>query len=165
MAKFSKVFICILLCCTLLCSCSSIPDDLDPIVVSNMDMTITLPGYFENMIQGETAEVDGFFAYGYSEIMITGLRDTYELFETVPTLEEYANSLIENSDVSAEVEIIDGLTTFTYRQLSNSESYTYFAVVFAGSESFWMITASCTTMNFDTAKDKLLEIIKTTEVA
>ena len=103
----------------------------------------------------------------YSEIMITGLRDDYSVFEEIPTLEEYANQLIaKNSDkITSEVEIIDGLTTFTYRQLESSDSYTCITAVFAGTESFWMVTACCKTVNFKSAKDKLVEILKTTVIA
>ena len=163
MGKFPKILLCLLLCCSLLCSCSM---ELDPIVVSEMDLTMTLPGYFEDLVTDETAaQIEGFFMYGYSEIIITGLRDKYEIFDVVPTLEEYANGLIENSEVSSQVEIVDGMTTFTYRQLDNSESYTYITAVFAGTDAFWMVTAGCKTVNFDSARDKLVEIMKTTVVA
>ena len=164
MGKFPKALVCLLLCCSLLCGCSM---ELDPIVVNEMDLTITLPGYFEDMTENATTDVEGFFAYQYSEIMITGLRDDYSVFEEIPTLEEYANQLIaKNSEmISSEVEIIDGLTTFTYRQLENSDSYTCITAVFAGTEAFWMVTACCKTVNFKSAKDKLVEILKTTVVA
>ena len=165
MGKFPKILISLLLCCALLCSCSM---ELDPIVVTEMDLTITLPGYFEDLVTDETAsQIEGFFMYGYSEIVITGVRDDYSVFEEIPTLEEYASQLIANNSeqISSEVEIIDGLTTFTYRQLENSDSYTCITVVFEGTEAFWMVTACCKTINFKSAKDKLLEIIKTTVVA
>ena len=164
MGKFPKALVCLLLCCSLLCGCTM---ELDPIVVNEMDLTMTLPGYFEDMTENATVDVEGFFAYQYSEIMITGLRDDYSVFEEIPTLEEYATQLIANSSemISSEVEIIDGLTTFTYRQLENSDSYTCIAAVFAGTESFWMVTACCKTVNFKSAKDKLVEILKTTVVA
>ena len=164
MGKFPKALVCLLLCCSLLCGCTM---ELDPIVVNEMDLTMTLPGYFEDMSENATVDVEGFFAYQYSEIMITGLRDDYSVFEEIPTLEEYAMQLIANSSemISSEVEIIDGLTTFTYRQLENSDSYTCITAVFAGTEAFWMVTACCKTVNFKSAKDKLVEILKTTVVA
>jgi hypothetical protein len=164
MGKFPKALVCLLLCCSLLCGCTM---ELDPIVVNEMDLTMTLPGYFEDMSENATVDVEGFFAYQYSEIMITGLRDDYSVFEEIPTLEEYATQLIANSSemISSEVEIIDGLTTFTYRQLENSDSYTCITAVFAGTEAFWMVTACCKTVNFKSAKDKLVEILKTTVVA
>ena len=164
MGKFPKALVCLLLCCSLLCGCTM---ELDPIVVNEMDLTMTLPGYFEDMSENATVDVEGFFAYQYSEIMITGLRDDYSVFEEIPTLEEYATQLIANSSemISSEVEIVDGLTTFTYRQLENSDSYTCITAVFAGTEAFWMVTACCKTVNFKSAKDKLVEILKTTVVA
>ena len=164
MGKFPKALVCLLLCCSLLCGCTM---ELDPIVVNEMDLTMTLPGYFEDMSENATVDVEGFFAYQYSEIMITGLRDDYSVFEEIPTLEEYATQLIANSSemISSEVEIIDGLTTFTYRQLENFDSHTCITAVFAGTEAFWMVTACCKTVNFKSAKDKLVEILKTTVVA
>ena len=166
MGKLPKILVSLLLCCTLLCGCSLLPGELDPIELKVVDLSMTLPGYFENMVNENTGiEVEGFFMYGYSEILITGLRDAYEVFDQVPTLEGYANQLIEDNKLSSQIEIVDGLTTFTYRKLENSESYTYMTAVFAGSEAFWMITVGCKTMNFDSAKAKLVEILKTTQVA
>ena len=168
MGKFPKILIALLLCASLLCGCSLMPDMLPPIEVKAGDLTMTLPGYFENMVGDDMADQAGnFFLYQYSEIMITGLRDDYSVFEEVPTLEEYAQGLITMSSgqISSQVEIIDGMVTFTYRQLENSESYTYITAVFAGTEAFWMVTAGCKTVNFDLAKDKLVEIMKTAKVA
>ena len=167
MGKLPKIFLCLLLCCSLLCGCSFMSEPLAPIVINEMDLTMTLPGYFENMLNEEvmTDDMEGFFAYGFSEISISGLRDDYEVFDKVPTLEEYAKELIAKSEYTAEVEIIDGMTTFTYRHLNKSESYTSMTAVFAGTESFWMITATCRTINFDSARDKLVEILKTAQVA
>ena len=167
MGKFPKILVCLLLCCSLLCGCSTISLELDPIVVNEMDLTMSIPGYFEDMTANAAVDIEGFFAYQYSEIVINGLRDDYSVFEEVPTLEEYANQLIANNSgqIIAEVEIIDGMTTFTYRQLEGTDSYTYITAVFAGTEAFWMVTACCKTINFKSSKDKLVEILKTTVVA
>ena len=115
MGKLPKIFLCLLLCCSLLSGCSFMSEPLAPIVINEMDLTMTLPGYFENMLNEEvmTDDMEGFFAYGFSEISISGLRDDYEVFDEVPTLEEYAKELIAKSEYTAEVEIIDGMTTFT----------------------------------------------------
>ena len=96
MARSTKVLVVLILCCSLLCGCSMLPDALDPIVLTVDDLTITMPGYYENYVTEliET-ETGGYFVYGYSEITITGLRDSYEVFDQVPTLEGYANKLIQ----------------------------------------------------------------------
>ena len=60
MGKFPKALVCLLLCCSLLCGCSM---ELDPIVVNEMDLTITIPGYFEDMTANAAADVEGFFSY------------------------------------------------------------------------------------------------------
>ena len=166
MARSTKVLVVLILCCSLLCGCSMLPDALDPIVLTVDDLTITMPGYYENYVtELIDTETGGYFVYGYSEITITGLRDSYEVFDQVPTLEGYANKLIQDNEITAEVEMVDGLTTFTYRQLQNSDSYTYSTAVYAGTDAFWMVTAGCKTLNFDAIKDKLVDILKTVVVA
>ena len=166
MARSTKVLVVLILCCSLLCGCSMLPDALDPIVLTVDDLTITMPGYYENYVTEliET-ETGGYFVYGYSEITITGLRDSYEVFDQVPTLEGYASKLIQDNEITAEVEMVDGLTTFTYRQLQNSDSYTYITAVYAGTESFWLVTGSCQTMNFKYAQEKFIEIFSSIQVA
>ena len=167
MAKSAKILVALVLCCSLLTGCSSIfPDDVVDDVMTFDDLTISLPIYFDNMtIYDETNPVSGLFVYGYSEIIVTGLRDDKSQFEEIPTLEEYGKKLIENSEVNAEIEIIDGLVTFTYYQLNNNQSYTYFASLYEGTDSFWLVTACCQTMNFKHAKDKFLEIFHSVQVA
>ena len=167
MARSAKILVALVLCCSLLSGCASlIPEDMADQVLTFDDLTISLPVYFEDMTDtGNPIPTEGFFVYGYSEIMITGLRDDKSLFETVPTLEEYGKTLIAQSDVTTELEVIDGLTTFTYYQLYNNESYTYTAFLFEGTDSFWMVQAGCKTMNFKYVQEKLFEICKTIRVA
>ena len=168
MPKLSKVLVSLVLICALtLSGCASLfPGEVESDILTFDDLTVALPVYYEDMsIYDDTIPVSGFFVYGYSEIMITGLRDDKSLFEEVPTLDEYANTLIANSEVDATVELIDGITTFTYYQLNDSQSYTCFAAVFEGTDSFWMITCSCQTMNFKYVQEKFIEIFKTVQVA
>ena len=167
MSRSAKVIVALILCCSLLCGCSAlIPDEVEYQALTDTDLTITLPSYFENMsAYDDTVPTSGFFAYGYSEILITGLRDDKAQFEAVPTLEEYRDSLIKTSGIECEIESIDGLLTFTYYQLNGNQSYTCIAAVYEGTESFWLITATCQTMNFKYARDKFIEIFKTVQVA
>ena len=167
MARSAKVLVALILCCSLLCGCSAlIPDEVEYQSLTDTDLTITLPSYFENMsAYDDTVPTSGFFAYGYSEILITGLRDDKAQFEEVPTLAEYCNSLIENSGIECEIESMDGLLTFTYYQLNSDKSYTCIASVYEGTDAFWLITATCQTMNYKYAKDKFIEIFKTVQVA
>ena len=50
MARSTKVLVVLILCCSLLCGCSMLPDALDPIVLTVDDLTITMPGYYENYV-------------------------------------------------------------------------------------------------------------------
>ena len=168
MSKLSKVITALFLVCALtLSGCASlIPDVAEAEPITVQDLTVSIPVYFEDMsVYQDSLPASGFFMYGYSEIVLTGLRDDKTQCEEVPTLEEYAKILISNSEVDAQVEIIDGLTTFTYFQLKNSQSYTCFAAVFEGTDSFWIVTGSCQTMNFKYAQEKFIEIFKSIQVA
>ena len=174
MPKFPKVLVCLLLACTLLCGCSLIPTELEDIEVNVDELTIYLPGYFKNYV---TEPVDGFFMYGYDEVTVGGFREDYSFFEEIPSLEDYANKMIADNELEGQVEIIDGIVTFTFPKLVNDrESYTYLTAVFAGkrdarlgrehavfagTDAFWTIQAGVRTLNFDTAKQMLMDIIKT----
>ena len=168
MSKLSRVIVSLVLICALtLCGCSSIlPAEMEDQVLTFDDLTISMPVYFEDLTQfDDSIPTTGFFVYGYSEIVLTGLRDDKSLFEEVPTLEEYGKTLIANSNVNSQIEIIDGLTTFTYYQLNNNQSHTCFVALFEGTDAFWMITGSCQTMNFKYAQEKFIEIFKSIQVA
>ena len=159
MPKFSRILICFLLIGSLLCGCNiQLPD----IVVDAGDLTISLPGYFDNYME---EEVEGFFMYGYDELTIGGFRDDFSNYETIPTAEEYAAMIIADSEVEATMENIEGLVAFTFPKLVNDkDSYTYLTVVFVGSEAFWTIQAGLRTLNYNVTRDRLIEIIKTTVV-
>ena len=168
MRNRSKALVCLVLIFALtLSGCASlIPDNMDAQVLTFDDLTISMPVYFEDMsVYDDAIPTSGFFIYSYSEIILTGLRDDKTLFDEVPTLEEYAKQLIANSEVEAEVQVIDGLTTFTYYQLKNNQSYTCFAAVFEGTDSFWLVTGSCQTMNFKYAQEKFIDIFSSIQVA
>ena len=168
MSKLSKVITALILICALtLSGCASLlPDLVEAEPLTFDDLTVSMPVYFEDMsVYDDTIPTSGFFIYGYSEIVLTGLRDDKTLFEEIPTLEEYAKTLIANSEVEAQVETVDGLTTFTYYQLQGSQSYTCFAAVFEGTDSFWVVTCSCQTMNFKYAQENFIEIFKSIQVA
>ena len=96
MSKLSKVITALFLVCALtLSGCASlIPDVAEAEPITVQDLTVSIPVYFEDMsVYQDSLPASGFFMYGYSEIVLTGLRDDKTLFEEVPTLEEYAKIL------------------------------------------------------------------------
>ena len=167
MRKFPQILLALLLVCSLLCGCSSLQAIQKDQTLTFQDLSITLPSYFDDMTDPNSGvTIDGFFMYGYQEIMISGIREDYSLFEEVPSLEEYGKLLIENNSLNSQLEVIDGLTTFTFSQLVNdSESYTYITSIYAGTDAFWMVQAGCRTMNMSSTRDKLIDFLKTVVVA
>ena len=162
MPKFPKLLVCLLLSCALLCGCSLIPGELEDIEVNVDELTIYLPGYFKNYV---TEPVDGFFMYGYDEVTVGGFREDYSFFEEIPSLEDYAAKMIADNQLDSQVEIIDGIVTFSFPKLVNdNDSYTYLTAIFAGTDAFWTIQAGVRTLNYEVAKQMLMDIIKTVTV-
>ena len=164
MSRFTKILVCLLLVCCCLCGCTKINTMTEDQTLTFMDLSITLPGYFENRLHSDYTDKDTFM-YGTYEINITGVRESKTLFDQVPELEEYGNLLIANNNLSSTLQQEEGLTTFTFSMLEGKTSFTYLAAVYEGSDSFWLVHISCKTENFDTSRDTFLTYLKSVTVS
>lgn len=163
MNRSAKILVVLLLICALLCGCSKADTLTEDQTLTFMDLSITLPGYFEDQTNAAYA-TDGTFMYGIYEISVTGVREAYELFDEVPDLEEYGNMLIQGNNLDTALQQEDGLTTFTFTVLDGETSYTYLAAIYEGTDAFWLVQTSCKTQNFDQSRESFLTYLKSVTV-
>ena len=164
MSRAVKILVCLILTVCCLCGCSKIETLTEDQTLTFMDLTITLPGYFENRLHSDYTAKDTFM-YGIYEITVTGIRENKELFEEVPTLEEYGNLLISGNNLSSTLEQEEGLTTFTFSLMDGKNSFTHLAAIYEGAESFWLVQVSCKTENFEDSRDGFLTYLKSVTVS
>ena len=159
-----KILICVVLVFFCLCGCTKIDTMTEDQTHTFTDLSITLPGYFENRLHSDYTARDTFM-YGVYEITITGIREGFELFDEVPKLEEYGNLIISNNSLSSALQQEENLTTFTYSKLEGTTSYTYLAAIYEGSEAFWLVQAGCKTENFEDTRESLMTYLKSVTVS
>ena len=164
MNRIAKILVCALLVCCCLGGCAKIDTLTEDRTLTFHDLTITLPGYFENQLSSSYTGQDTFM-YGVYEISVTGVREEFALFDEIPSLEEYGNKLISTNNLNTFLEQEEGLTTFTYSYMDGTTSYTYLAAVYEGSQAFWLVQASCKTENFDSTRDALFTYLKSVTVS
>ena len=164
MRRFVKTFVCVLLVVCCLCGCSKIDTLTEDQTLTFMDLSITLPGYFENRLHSDYTAKDTFM-YGVYEITVTGVREGKALFDQVPTLEEYGNLLISGNQLSSTLQQEEGLTTFTFSLMDGKTSYTHLAAIYEGSDSFWLVQISCKTENFEDSRESFLTYLKSVTVS
>ena len=164
MNRSAKILVCVLLVVCCLCGCAKIDTLTEDQTLTFMDLTITLPGYFEDRLHKDYTAKDTFM-YGVYEITVTGVREDKALFDEVPKLEEYGNLLITNNNLTSTLQQEEGLTTFTFSLMDGKTSFTHLAAIYEGSESFWLVQISCKTENFEDSRESFLTYLKSVTVA
>ena len=164
MSRFTKILVCVILVVGCLCGCSKIDTLTEDQTLTFMDLSITLPGYFEDRLHSDYTAKDTFM-YGVYEITVTGVREDKTLFDQVPTLEEYGNLLISGNNLSATLQQEDGLTTFTFSLMDGKNSFTHLAAIYEGTGAFWLVQFSCRTENFDDSRESFLTYLKSVTVS
>lgn len=158
MRKF-RVLLCLLLIGCTLCACTQMRAMTGEQTVTVNDLTITLPGYFENQLS-QTLSVDNTFMYGIYDISVTGVREDFSLFDQVPTLEEYTQMLLTGNHLDSIPYQEDGLTLFIYSVENSGHSFTYLTAVYEGSSSFWLVQAGCKSSEFESSRNNFQTYLK-----
>ena len=110
-----------------------------PEVFSSGGMSIVLTDEFEE------TPVDKYTAtYGSRDVAVIALKEEFSLFEGFEnyTLEQYANLVIENNNMSNTViKNVDGLMGFeyTYFNPETNKNYIYFSYVYKSNDAFWLV--------------------------
>ena len=157
----STVAVSVLLIACLLCGCSFFSGlgAAQEKEFTKAGMTITLTDDFvEQDIVSQTA------VYSSAKHIVMALKEEYALFEEIGdglSLQEYAQLVCENNDLTADVEEKDGLVCFEYENQANGRDFTYFAVVQKGTDAYWLFQFSCDSSNYEDSKEQFINWAKT----
>ena len=118
-------------------------------------MSITLTTAFsEEDYEGYTA------CYDSHQVAVFVLKEDVDDFEDGLTLEEYADLLVlANADSGAEKSKEKDMITMEYEAVSgeDNEKYTYFGVVYEGSDAFWMVQFVCKSSKYEDFKPDFIK--------
>ncbi len=127
------------------------------------DMQITLTDKFEEtFFEGYTA------VYDSKDVAVFMIKEEFELFDDFDfyTVNEYGNLVLETNgfDSSVQLETYDGLTYFEYEaQNDENDTYTYFAVLYKGTDAFWVVEFVALTENYEEYRETFIEWAKSVE--
>lgn len=127
------------------------------------DMQITLTDKFEEtFFEGYTA------VYDSKDVAVFMIKEEFELFDDFDfyTVKEYGNLVLETNgfDSSVKLQTYDGLTYFEYEaQNDENETYTYFAVLYKGTDAFWVVEFVTLTENYEEHRKTFIEWAKSVE--
>jgi len=151
--------LCLFLAVCLLVGCDSYPEGNS---FTYQDLTITLPGDFEELYKG-TASKDADFFYGRDTLIVMGLSEKKSDLKPM-SLEEYTAYVIQGNELTCTPERSGTGYVFSYEAtVSDTSSYTYVVTTFAGDTNFWILQFYCPTEKFHENKaeiDMILEGIK-----
>lgn len=102
--------------------------------------------------------------YESKNVLVIALKEEYVLFEDKISLEEYAQLVIDVNQIDADVKKTDGLINFSYIAQANGKNYKYFAVVYEGSDAFWMVQFACENEKYDELESTILQYAKSVVV-
>ena len=158
--KFAAVILVLLTVC-LFCGCSFFSGlgAAQEKEFSKAGMSITLTDDFtEQDIVSQTA------VYASAKHIVMALKEEYALFEEIGdslSLQEYAQLVCQNNDLTADIEEKDGLVCFEYENEANGRDFAYFAVVQKGTDAYWLFQFSCDSSNYEDSKEQFIDWAKT----
>ena len=85
--------------------------------------------------------------YDSQDVAIFALKEEFTMFENAESisLADYAQAVIDNNSLDATVCTADERTFFEYQAHTNGKDYSYYSVVFKGTDAFWLIQFACET--------------------
>lgn len=131
---------------------------------SKAGITITLTDdFYEKEVVSQTA------AYFSDKYFVMCLKEEINVLEQygiyVASLKEYADIVIDNNLLDVSVQGTDSRPYFVYENQSNGKDFTYLAVLFKGSDAFWMVTFGCETKNYASAEEIFFKWADTVEIS
>lgn len=132
---------------------------------SKAGMTITLTQDFhEKDVVSQTA------TYSSSKYIVMSLKEEFQLLEqksisTDISLKEYAEDIIANNSLDVTVEGSESRPYFVYSRQVNGKDFTYLAMVFKGSDAYWMLTFACESKDYASSQKQFMKWADTVKVA
>jgi hypothetical protein len=132
---------------------------------SKAGMTITLTQDFhEKDVVSQTA------TYLSTKYIVISLKEDFQTMaqynvSTDISLSEYAEAIIANNSISTTIEGNEIRPYFVYSRKVNGKDFTYLAMVYRGSDAYWVLTFACESKNFASAQTQFMKWADTVKVA
>ncbi|MEA4890220.1 MAG: hypothetical protein VB070_12230 [Clostridiaceae bacterium] len=132
---------------------------------SKAGMTITLTQDFaEKEVVSQTA------AYISSQYIVVSMKEETQLLEQNDvaadiSLREYAECIIANNELDTTIEGIESQPYFIYSQHLNGKDISYLAVMFKGSDAYWVVTFACETQYFASSREQFMKWADTVKIS
>ena len=133
---------------------------------SKAGMSITLTSDFEEK-ELESLTV----YYESSNAIVAVLKEEFTLFDSLDlaaedlTLNDYADLVLANNGLNAEIKEANGLVYFNYEKDANGKSNTYLATVYKADDAFWLIQYCCPTDDYQKMEPGFIEWAQTVTFA
>lgn len=131
-------------------------------VYSASGASITLPSsFYEKEQVGFTA------CFMNDKAIVLFLKEDASAFNNASydfdlmTLEYYAELILQNNLLSADIETVEDFTAFSWEKSISGKDYYYLGIVLKTDDAFWFFQFCCETQNEDTYNGKFLEWAKT----
>ena len=109
------------------------------------ELTIYLPEEFVDLSEESyAAEFD--FLYQNSAVAVAGIREakaTLPVLDGPPTVQYYAEMLMDHNDLPGRPEQKDGIWYFSYEAVSAGTPMTYICAVYDCVDCFWLVQTYC----------------------
>lgn len=163
MKKIIALILCILLLCSV-CACKGILES-DISKREYGQFSIEIPDAFKEV------EVEGHAAYFVKDnVYVWAIKDDFINLDGSSewTLEQYANRIYEVNDLRfpTPVTVTEGLYNIEYTVFNEMKnmSFTYFTVMYKGSDAFWMVQFACEDTKYAEYKPHFISWAKTVTV-
>ena len=130
------------------------------------EMTISLPEGFVDL-SGENYAADFDFLYQNSTVAVAGIRETkaaLPVLDGPPTVQYYAEMLMDHNDLPGQPEQKDGIWYFSYEAVSAGTPMTYICAVYECAECFWLVQTYCKTEAFPSQQANMWKYLSSVTV-
>lgn len=139
MKKFKLLILIPLLLITISCS--------DVKTYKNDGIEITMPKGFKTKVH-DTANI----YYENDEVFVIGIKESYDILLELDinpssSVEDYANKVLENTELSSTIEYDDNLLYYTYEYEINNKTYYYVSTFHKNKEGFFVCNFGCELKN------------------
>lgn len=146
----------------LLWGCSAAPEQ----TVVCGELTITLPATFMDL-SDQHYDKDLTMVFGYQDVIVSASRESAaELRAQIPGIdgEKYAELVAQTNGVDTQVQVKDGIPTFTYTQGTEDAAFTYLAAVFVSDKHFWLVQCFCPAESFSQHHQSMWKYLTTVKI-
>ena len=166
MKKRITLIVSLILVVSLLCGCGALAAQTVDKTITCNELSMVLTAAFTDF--SEESAADGLaFNYASDKIGVCGIyEDKAYLQEFLPDIDvqTYTELFLESNNVAEPIEVVDGITRFSY-SVDGDPSYTYLCGVFESGTNFWVVQAYCESDDYASCQEDMWKYICSVSVA